>query len=291
MKVLNFGSLNIDYVYTVDQFVRPGETLLSKDYHKFCGGKGLNQSVALAKAGVPVYHAGQIGQDGQFLKDRLQKEGVQVEHVSLIEGPSGHAIIQVNQSGENCIILHGGANQQLTREGIDDVLSHFEKNDLLLLQNEMNELGYLIEKASEQGLKVVMNPAPMNDRVLDLPLDKIDSWLVNEVEAADLAGTAAVDQALIQLREKFPKAQVVITQGAQGVIGANPGEEPVWVPAQKVKAIDTTAAGDTFIGYFLAAQLQGYSLKESLEHGSSAAAITVTKPGAAESIPQLKELS
>ena len=141
MKVLNFGSLNIDYVYDVDDFVKKGETISSKDLNVFCGGKGLNQSVALAKAGAEVYHAGMIGEDGKFLLDLLKEAGVNIDNVVIRDDiRTGNAIIQRNKSGDNCIILFSGANRSITKDYVDRVLSGFEKGDYIVLQNEISEL-------------------------------------------------------------------------------------------------------------------------------------------------------
>lgn len=184
MKVLNFGSLNIDYVYSVDHIVTKGETQSSFSRNVFSGGKGLNQSIALARADVAVYQAGMIGQDGLFLLDILKKEGVNVDFVQICDGASGHAIIQNSLDGENSILLYGGANQQMTKEYVDYVLSHFEIGDFLILQNEINELAYMIQKAHERGMVICLNPSPMNDIILQLPLELIDWWFFNEVEAS-----------------------------------------------------------------------------------------------------------
>ena len=138
MKVLNFGSLNIDYVYQMAHFIRPGETAPCKTLTAGCGGKGLNQSIALAKAGTEVYHAGLYGAEAQFLLDKMQTAGVDTSLLRLGEGANGHAIIQVDENGQNCIILYGGTNRQITEAYVDEVLAHFEVGDVLVLQNEIN---------------------------------------------------------------------------------------------------------------------------------------------------------
>ena len=130
MKVLNFGSLNLDYVYSVDHMVTPGETLASYGMSVFCGGKGLNQSIALAKAGVSVYHAGMVGEEGGALLEACKEGGVKTDFIKTIPGKSGHTIIQVDKEGQNCILLFGGANRSITKEYVDEVLSHFEKGEI-----------------------------------------------------------------------------------------------------------------------------------------------------------------
>ena len=140
MKVLNFGSLNLDYVYQVESILIPGETQASKSRQIFCGGKGLNQSIALAKAGIPVYHAGLIGEGGEPLLEVCKENGVNTEFIRQIPGPCGHTVIQVDENGQNCILLFGGSNRSMTKEFVDTVLNSFEEGDIILLQNEINEL-------------------------------------------------------------------------------------------------------------------------------------------------------
>ena len=162
MKILNFGSLNIDYVYKVDHMVREGETLSSSGMEVFLGGKGFNQSVALAKAGVPVYHAGMIGKEGEVFLDACKEYGISSRFIKTIEEKNGHTIIQVDKEGQNCIMLYCGSNRSLTKDFIDEVLAYFNKGDYILLQNEVNHLDYIIEKAYERGIKIILNPSPLD---------------------------------------------------------------------------------------------------------------------------------
>lgn len=189
MKVLSFGSLNIDYTYKVDHFVQKGETLSSESLQVFSGGKGLNQSVALAKAGVETYHAGAIGEDGRFLLEVLKEAGANTDMVAVrTDVRTGNAIIQNDKEGDNCILLYGGANQAITDEQIDETVAHFEKGDFLLIQNEINGLEKLLTCAHEKGMKTVLNPSPMNEKILKLPLEYIDYFILNEVEAGQILG-------------------------------------------------------------------------------------------------------
>jgi ribokinase len=169
MKVLNFGSLNIDYVYDVGRFVRASETIAAMDRHIFCGGKGLNQSIAMAKAGVPVYHAGCVGEGGDILVSALTEAGVDAGYVLRTEGPVGHTVIQVDKDGQNCIIVYGGTNRRIPREHIDRVLADFTAGDLLVLQNEINDLAYIMGCATGKGMEIVFNPSPCDARVMDYP--------------------------------------------------------------------------------------------------------------------------
>ncbi len=295
MKVLCFGSLNIDYTYKVPHFVKKGETLASERLQVFGGGKGLNQSVALAKAGTEVYHAGSIGQDGMFLLDMLKDGGANTDFVKILDTVrTGNAIIQNDKSGDNCIILYGGANQAITREQVDEVMSHFESGDYLVLQNEINELGYIVEKAHEKGMIIVLNPSPMNEKILALPLDVINYFILNEVEAAQILGKEdkgeeSWEQIADDLLKKFPQATIVLTMGSEGSVFKNQ-KETVCQSIYKVQAVDTTAAGDTFSGYFIGGILGGLSAKEAMDQASKASAIAVTRKGAAPSIPVLAEV-
>ena len=295
MKILNFGSMNIDYTYKVPHFVKKGETLASERLQVFGGGKGLNQSVALAKAGTEVYHAGSIGQDGMFLLDMLKDAGANTDFVKILDTVrTGNAIIQNDKSGDNCIILYGGANQAITREQVDEVMSHFESGDYLVLQNEINELGYIVEKAHEKGMIIVLNPSPMNEKILALPLDVINYFILNEVEAAQILGKEdkgeeSWEQIADDLLKKFPQATIVLTMGSEGSVFKNQ-KETVCQSIYKVQAVDTTAAGDTFSGYFIGGILGGLSAKEAMDQASKASAIAVTRKGAAPSIPLLAEV-
>lgn len=295
MKVLCFGSLNIDYTYKVPHFVKKGETLASERLQVFGGGKGLNQSVALAKAGAEVYHAGSIGQDGMFLLDMLKDAGANTDFVKILDTVrTGNAIIQNDKSGDNCIILYGGANQAITREQVDEVMSHFESGDYLVLQNEINELGYIVEKAHKKGMIIVLNPSPMNEKILALPLDVINYFILNEVEAAQILGKEdkgeeSWEQIADDLLKKFPQATIVLTMGSEGSVFKNQ-KETVCQSIYKVQAVDTTAAGDTFSGYFIGGILGGLSAKEAMDQASKASAIAVTRKGAAPSIPLLAEV-
>ena len=291
MKVLNFGSLNYDHVYEMDHFVEPKETQSSLSYIRNFGGKGLNQSIALAKAGMEVYHAGKVGSDGQDFIDYLNKYGVNTAYLTKDDNEAtGHAIIEVCK-GQNCIILHGGANQSIDEKQIDEVLAHFDKDDVLLIQNEISSLAYLIEKAHEKGMTVVFNTAPMNEKVFTYPLDMIDIFVVNEIEGAGLAGlkTSDINEIIEGLKNKYPDRKIVLTVGDQGSYYIE-GDTLVHQDIYKVEAVDTTAAGDTFTGFFLASYLKDKDVKKALDLAARASSITVQGKGAAQSIPDISQL-
>lgn len=292
MKVLCFGSLNIDYTYKVEHFVQKGETISSQSLQVFSGGKGLNQSIALAKAGADTSHAGAIGTDGRFLLEQMEAAGVNTEHVAVLEDVrSGNAIIQNDREGDNCIILYGGANQAITREQADSVIGSFAPEDYNVLQNEINELAYIMEKAHERGMKVILNPSPMDEKIKALPLDYVDYFLLNEVEAGQILETDETDGEILadRLLERFPGAAIVLTLGSKGSIYAD-GKQKIRQQAYRVKAVDTTAAGDTFTGYFIAETASGQTPEKAMDLASRASAIAVTRAGAAPSIPLRKEV-
>ena len=276
MRILCFGSLNIDYTYRVDHFVQPGETLAADSLQVFSGGKGLNQAIALARAGAAVWMAGAVGTDGRFLLDELAAAGVHTELVRVLETVrTGNAIIQNDKTGDNCILLYGGANRAITEQQVEQTLASFTAGDWLLLQNEINGLPYLMRQAQARGLRIACNPSPMEARVLELPL-----------ETVELAGTDGADEdALLRaLRARFPDAAVVLTLGAQGAVYMD-GGQTVRQAAFPAQAVDTTAAGDTFTGFFLAARLRGESAAQAMAQAARAAAYSVTRRGAAPSIP------
>ena len=295
MKILSFGSLNIDYVYSVPHFVKKGETLSAKELNVYTGGKGLNQSIALARAGVETYQAGAIGTDGMFLLEQLKEAGVKTDLVKILDDVrTGNAIIQNDDEGDNCIVLFGGANQAITKEQVDEVFEHFKNEDYLLIQNEINELSYIVEKAKEEGMKIILNPSPMNEKIMKLPLDQIDYFILNEIEAMQILKMdkpEEIDGKYIAslLHERFKDATIVLTLGSEGSVCIS-DDEYVEQSIYKVKAIDTTAAGDTYTGYFIAGILNGKTIKESMDIASKASAIAVTRQGAAPSIPVLEEV-
>ena len=293
MKILSFGSLNIDYVYSVPHFVKKGETLSAKELNVYTGGKGLNQSIALARAGGETYQAGAIGTDGMFLLEQLKEAGVKTDLVKILDDVrTGNAIIQNDDEGDNCIVLFGGANQAITKEQVDEVFKDFTNEDYLLIQNEINELSYIVEKAKEEGMKIILNPSPMNEKIMKLPLDQIDYFILNEIEAMqilEMDKPEEIDGKYIAslLHERFKDATIVLTLGSEGSVCIS-DDEYVEQSIYKVKAIDTTAAGDTYTGYFIAGILNGKTIKESMDIASKASAIAVTRQGAAPSIPVLE---
>ncbi len=290
MKILNFGSLNIDIVYIVPHIVKPGETIASTNLSIHAGGKGANQSVALSKAGVEVFHAGKIGKDGKWLIDKLHSFGVNTDYISIDEYKTGNALIQVSDNGENSIVLYGGGNQEITKDEIKSVLENFEKGDLLLLQNEINLIPEIINIAHKKGIIIYFNPAPFDRNIFNYPLDKINVFIVNETEGSGLSGGITDPKGIMdKLTSTFKGKEIILTLGKDGVMyGKN--DKRFYGKAKAVKTIDTTAAGDTFIGYYMAETIRGNPIGKALDSACCASAITVSNSGAMDSIPFRKDL-
>ena len=291
MKVLNFGSMNIDRVYSLPAIVRPGETITSTGYSEYCGGKGLNQSVALARAGANVHHVGRIGRDGMFLREYLKDSGVDVSKVAMDNDvPTGHAIIQVDAKGENAIVLFGGANRTISPYDVDAALKDCHPGDYILLQNEISSIPEILQRAKKMNLNVVFNPAPMSPEVLSYPLDGVKYFIVNEIEGQCITDEEQPESILHRFLEMFPGSGIVLTlgkNGAQFISNSN----RIQLSGERVQAVDTTSAGDTFVGYFVAGMVAGESVNNCLDRSNKAAALCVTRPGAASSIPNIKEVT
>ncbi|OUP54165.1 ribokinase [Butyricicoccus pullicaecorum] len=289
MKVLNIGSMNLDHVYTVDHIVEPGETQSSTQLQLFLGGKGMNQSVALAKAGVEVYQGGMIGADGGVFLDACREYGIHADYIRTVDARTGHAIIQIDKNAQNCILLYGGANQALTEAYVDEVISQFDSGDILLLQNEVNLLPYIVDRGYAQGMKIVLNPSPFDDKLKAVDMTKISLFLLNEIEGYQLTGCREPDAIIDSIRERFPHAAVVLTLGSDGAVYADQSCKH-FQPIFPVKAVDTTAAGDTFTGYFIAGLAQGMEIPDILRMSAKASSIAVSRAGAVPSIPYRNEV-
>ena len=289
-RIFNLGSVNIDHVYRVPHFVRPGETLAASSYSRGAGGKGFNQSIALARAGAAVCHVGATGADADWLRSWLQTEGVDIRHLALSDEPTGHAVIQVSDAGENSIVLHGGANHAIPPQAVSKAIADARPGEWFLCQNETSSVPEALRIAKAAGLHVSFNPAPMSPEVLTYPLDCVDWLIVNETEGAELSGEAQPDRIVSQLRERWAGTSILLTLGGEGAL-CSEASGVIRIPAPRVIPVDTTAAGDTFVGYFLGTLAAGGTLNASLAMAIDAAAITVTRPGAADSIPLRSEIT
>ena len=289
MNVVNFGSLNIDHVYAVDHFCRAGETIHTKSYTQNAGGKGLNQSIAVSRSGQKVHHAGLLGPEGTRLAELLSGSGVDLRYLKHTDVPQGHAVIQVQPDGQNCIFLYGGSNQAVTPQEIDEVLMQLNAGDYLLLQNEIANLTYLLRAAARRGLRVVLNASPISDELLNADLSGVNWLVVNEIECAAMAGCGDAQAGYETLKQRYPSLGILLTLGSEGSVSWKDGTE-VRQCAYPVKAVDTTGAGDTFMGYFVGCLAQGMERQTAMQYASMASAISVTRPGAAASIPLMDEV-
>ena len=289
MSIVNFGSINLDFVYRVERLVRPGETVQAMGQQLFSGGKGFNQSVALARAGASVRHVGRVGEDGRWLVDALEAEGIQTDAVEYGKTPTGHAIIQVDSDGENNILVCGGANLEISAQAIEQACAALETSDWVLLQNETNATAQVMRIVGEMGNPIVLNPSPMEPSLLALPLASVDTVIIARTEGETLSGEREPKRILERLAQQYPRASVVLTLGHRGVLFARESLR-LEVPAEPVKAVDTTGAGDTFAGYFLAEMSAGSEPLPALQLACRAAAHCVTQPGASPSIPHRSQL-
>jgi len=289
MRILVFGSLNIDHDYYVDHRGAPGETITADSLSLAVGGKGLNQAIAIAKAGASVALAGAVGPDGGMLLQTLQDHGVDVSLIKHVDQPTGHAIITIDRHGSNDIMIFGGANRQIDAAYVSQVLAGYGPGDIMVVENEISAMKDVLSQAHAKGMTIVANPSPFDPQILGWPLDDIDWFFINEVEGAGLTGGADIPSMPAALAARFPKAQVVLTLGGQGAYYLHAGQAQ-HQPASHVKAIDTVGAGDTFLGYFTAGLARGRDPRACLRLASTAAGICVTRKGAAASIPTADEV-
>ena len=289
MSIINFGSMNVDHTYSVPHILEPGETLQAAAYNIYAGGKGLNQTIAAARAGARIYHAGMIGKGGEMLRDFLNSSGADTRFVGEAEIPQGHAIIQVADRGENNIVVFRGSNFCITREYIDSVLDAAGDAEYVMLQNEISEVPYIIESAWKKGFKVVLNASPISETLNAIDIKMVAWLLVNEIEGAALTGETEPEKILEKLRQISPETGVVLTLGKAGSL-CSKGGKTVKQGIFPVTAVDTTGAGDTFTGYFVAGMDAGLSMEETILRATAASAISVTRNGAAPSIPMMEEV-
>lgn len=289
MKIVNFGSCNIDYVYSLDHIVNVGETETTNKLETFAGGKGLNQSIALARAGAKVYHAGCIGKDGEMLREIMNESGVDLSHIKNTDTKNGHAVIQVSAKGDNSIFIYPGSNAEVSKDYIDSVLENFEKGDILLLQNEISNVNYIIEKAYEKQMQIILNPSPINEKINEIDFGKLSYVVLNEIEAKEISGAKNAEESLYFFSKNYPNLKIMLTLGEKGSVYFDK-ENKIFQSAFLVDAVDTTGAGDTFTGYFVAGISQNENYCEILKKASAASAISVSRMGAAPSIPKMDEV-
>ncbi|MEV5677779.1 ribokinase [Streptomyces sp. NPDC052164] len=284
------GSTNMDLVAYVARAPERGETVTGREFRTIPGGKGANQAVAAARAGGDVVMIGAVGADvyGDLLRANLSGSGVDTEFLHTVDGPSGTAHIVVDDAGSNAIVVIPGANGTVTALGPGEITA-IASADLLLLQLEL-PLPAVLEGARAahvQGVRTILTPSPVQPLPEEL-LDCVDLLIPNEHEAAALSGSADPYAAAELLLRQVP--EVVITLGAKGSLYAARGGGPVLFPAPEVTAVDTTGAGDTFVGTLAVALGEGRPVPEALVWASSAAALCVQRPGASTSMPYRSEI-
>jgi len=288
--LLVFGSANIDRVFSVERFVRPGESLMASEYACHAGGKGLNQALAARRSGADVAFAGAIGADGEWLRQLLQDEGVETSRLESVSTPTGQASIQVDARAENAIVVYQGANGAIGPERVRAALEGQPAGAWLLIQNETSATRALLEEAGRQDLRLVINPAPFSDEVANLPLERAAAIVVNEGEGASLSGETEPPAILEALARTFPRSRIVLTLGANGALGRSPRGPTVEVAPERVEPVDTTGAGDAFVGYLAASLARGDDFEAALRRANRAGALATTRPGAADGIPFAKEV-
>lgn len=290
-RIITLGSLNLDFTYQLPKPLEVGETLSSLSYRCGAGGKGANQSIAAARAGAEVYHAGRIGSDGTLLRRTLADSGVRLDFLEEVETPTGHAVVLINDAGDNSIVLFGGANRTIDETFIDRVTSAAKPGDILLLQNEITNIDHAMEAGKKAGMRVAFNFAPFDPKLApELPLSLCDYLFLNRIEAGGIAGKSDVEEILETLARRYPETELVLTLGPEGAVALTPAGQRFHADSPRVKVVETTAAGDTFIGYYLAAVLDRFDTGRALERACRAAALCCSRAGAAESIPTRADL-
>lgn len=286
MTIFNLGSINADIVYRVPHLPSPGETLSCGSMSRGLGGKGTNMSVAAARAAAHVVHIGAVGQDGVWARDRLLEYGVDTRGISVLDqDASGHAIIYVDDAGENTIILYAGTNRLISTRMLEESLAKAGPDDTLLMQNETNAQVEAAKLATAKGMKVAYAAAPFQADAVEAVLGFCDFLILNEVEAAQLQDATGLAP------ESLPVRDVIVTLGAKGSRWhqTETGDCRDF-PALPVEVVDTTGAGDTFTGYVLAGLDRGLPMAQAISQATRAAALQVTRLGAADVIPDLKDI-
>lgn len=295
-KIVVIGSSNTDMVVRSEHLPRPGESVLGGDFMMAGGGKGANQAIAVAQMGHNVIFSAAVGRDmfGDAAVAGYQRFGVDTSYIVRKDSPSGIALIMVDGAGQNSISVALGANNCLTAEDVMPALESVSAGDIVLLQLEipMSTVDACVAVAAAKGAKVVLNPAPAAV-VSEQTLSKLYLITPNQTEAQTLTGIEVVDEASATAAAKALTAKgverVVITMGSQGSLLYEDGVREI-IPAHKVSAVDTTAAGDVYNGALCAAIAEGMSLGDALRFATKAAAISVTRAGAQPSVPSREEV-
>jgi ribokinase len=279
MTIHTLGSINIDHIYHVPRIPRPGQTITATALTQGLGGKGANQSVAAVRAGAKVTHIGAVGPGADPLLAELAAEGIDTTHIARLPLPTGHAIITLDPDAENAITVFPGANHALTPAMSERALSDARPGDILLMQNETSAQTETAAFGAKIGLRLLYSPAPFELAALHAVLPFAHLLLMNEGEAEDLRRDLGA----------LPDIEMIVTQGAKGATWLRPGQPDLALPAFRVEAVDTTGAGDCFAGNIAAALDAGLDPDPAMRRALAAAALQVTRPGAAPAMPHLSE--
>lgn len=294
MSVLVFGSVNIDRSFRLPRWIECGETISSLSLSTQAGGKGANQAASLAKAGVNVHLAATIGSDGLWIKNKLESYGVDTSLLCIKDDTfTGTATILLDEKGRNSIVLYGGGNRENDEGYIRKVFSHFKEDDWLVIENEINNLPLIIDSARERKMRICFNPSPFEDELLSLDWNGIDLIVVNEVEIMQLmkGDPGSWREILENAHAVFPASSILLTLGEEGSMFLDKkSDEIISAPALTTDAVDTTGAGDTFLGYFLSSLIGGLTPRDALKRATRASSIAVSRSGAMDSIPLSREV-
>ena len=285
MAVFNLGSINADLFYQVPHLLAPGETLASTQHSRGLGGKGANMSVAIARAAARAVHIGAVGADGRWAVERLLEYGVDTRNIVELDVPTGHAVIMVDDQGENAILLFPGANRALTETHIASALMAATEADTFVFQNETSAQIESATLASAKGMRVVYAAAPFDAQAVEAVLPMLDILVMNAVEAQQLTDALGMTLAALPVRD------VIVTLGGEGCrwINTDASTDQMF-PAIPVTPVDTTGAGDTFTGFLVAGLDRGLPMEQAISLGQQAGAIMVTRHGTADVIPDLKDI-
>ena len=278
--IINVGSINIDHVYRVGHLPEAGETIAAVSHQKFLGGKGINQSIAISKSGGELIHIGAVGPDGEWVLSEIHNMGVDTRHIRKSGRPTGHAVICVDDAGENQIVIYSGANHDIDLGPVQQVFrDHGGPENWALIQNETNATTEIAKLAKKNGLNLAYSAAPFEPEKIPELIGLCDLLVVNELEAAEICSLTGKELG------NLPVAQLVVTMGSKGATYHAKGET-IQQEAFPVEPVDTTGAGDTFLGAFLASFSRGEPAAAALGYAAAASAIQVTRPGAAAAIPE-----
>ena len=283
MTIYNLGSINVDHLYMLERIPKPGETLSSLETHITIGGKGLNISVAAHRSGADVRHIGVVGSADPSVLDMIAGLGLDRALISQVDVQTGHAIIYVDENSENSIVVHGGANLCFSESQIRTALSSAQPDDWLVLQNETNANEIGISIAREKGMQIALVAAPFNAKTMPEQIEKVDLVSMNKTESElfeVISGTSIGNLKSIDF---------LITYGADGAVFLSDGEARR-IAAHKVHSIDTTGAGDTFFGVFMAHYTSRGCVETALKKANAAAALIVQRRGVASVVPSQKEI-